>query len=219
MSRKKCKCAGDCARCSRRTRGAIAWALGTGAAYYFLARAGSKAGRTQQTALGRVRAKKEFPSRLPAKRKLWALLLDESGISYPPDFVREDARFLAWENKYAKNRGPKPVYAGGETDAVNEWLSLRGDDRVSGPYEGFKLLTKNVRTWDQLADSGAIGVLQGVPGLKRLRLPEAVVAQRVEKAQARHYAQQQREFDEAATLTDIGAEDTLTDIEYNWTPF
>jgi len=219
VSRKKCKCAGDCARCSRRTRGAIAWALGSGAAYYFLARSGRRAGRTQQTSLGRVGEKKAYPSRLPAKRKLWTLLIDESGIPYPMDFVREDARFQIWENQYAKNRGPRPVYTGGETDAINEALDLRGDKRVSGPYEGFARLTKNVRTWDQLADSGALGVLQGVPGLRGLRLPEGVIAQRVERAQSEYYAEQQREFDEADTIMDIGAEDTLSDIDYNWTPF
>lgn len=192
-------------------------ALALGA--YVLARSKRNVGRTQQTSLGSVGAKQEYTSRVPAKRKLWQILIDESGIAYPMDFVREDARFQIWENKYAKNRGQRPVYTGGETDAVNEALDLRGDDRISGPYEGFKRLTKNVRTWDQLADSGALGVLQGVPGLSRLRMPDAVIAQRVQKAQAVHDKAQQKRFERAKTVVDQGADDTLSDIEYNWTPF
>lgn len=192
-----------------------AFALGA----YVLARSKRNVGRTQQTSLGRVGAKQEYTSRVPAKRKLWQILIDESGIAYPMDFVREDARFQIWENKYAKNRGQRPVYTGGETDAVNEALDLRGDDRISGPYEGFKRLTKNVRTWDQLADSGALEVLQGVPGLSRLRMPDAVIAQRVQKAQAVHDKAQQKRFERAKTVVDQGADDTLSDIEYNWTPF
>ena len=155
-------------------------------------------------------------NRLPPKRKLWSMLLDESGIDYPLDFVREDSRFQIWQNKYARYRGPKPVFIGGELDAVNIALDLQGTKRASGPYEGFCLLTRNVRTWAELEESNAIEVLREVPGLEALRLPESITNRKLARAELGHYAEMNRQFEQAQTVMDPI---TLIDAVFHAVPF
>jgi hypothetical protein len=122
-------------------------------------------------------------NRLPPKRQLWNLLLESSGVEYPRDFVQADARYERWKQQYAQHRlGPKPVYVGGETDGPNRALSLEGPARVSGPFEAFERLTRNITTWDQLYESRVLDVLREVPGLEALHFPDEVYDRLVDKA-------------------------------------
>jgi hypothetical protein len=130
--------------------------------------------------------------RLPPKNKLWNMLLDESGLESPADFVTADMAFNKWNNTYAHQRGDKPVWEGGETDAINRYLSLSGPKRVSGPYEGFLLLTRGMKSWHDLASSDALRVLSDVPGFENIRLPEAVY-ERLLDEQTEEYYQQHEE--------------------------
>lgn len=121
-------------------------------------------------------------SRLPPREALWRLLLGGSGLGeYPADYQAGDAAYRRWLNQYAMARGPKPVHEGGELDAVNGRLGLDGVRRVSGPYEGFLLLTRGVRTWRDLANSDALRTLREVPGLEMLHLPESVYDELMEE--------------------------------------
>jgi len=138
--------------------------------------------------IARVRKK------LPPKGALWSMLLRESGIDYPADFVAADAAFQAWDNQWASQREPKPVYEGGETDAINSALDLEGKRRVSGTFEGFLLLTRGITTWHDFAASDALEVLAGVPGLEELRLPEAVTERFLDEAEDADAVERTEEF-------------------------
>jgi len=159
----------------------LGFTLGGYLAFKYLTRS-----RTQSVALGRIPGV-NWGGRLPSKYKLWQLVLEDSNVPYPADFVRADSQYRRWMNKYAKNRGPKPVYTGGETDAINEYLSLQGGKRVSGPFEGFYKMTANIRTWDQLNESDVFDVLNDVPGLERLRMPEGYMEYKLAKDEEEYF--------------------------------
>lgn len=152
----------------------------------------------------------------PAKEKAWQTLLEESGISYPPDFTAADAAYKRWKQQYAKYRhSPRPVYEGGELDAVNQALSLEGDARVSGLFEGFERLTRNVRDWQDPALERAIEILRDVPGLETLRLPEFVMERELEDAEAAHWRRLEEEHEqeqEYNAALRIGAQDVLPPV-------
>lgn len=107
---------------------------------------------------------------LPPREQLWNMLLETSGIPYPPDFVNADGWYRTWRRAPRKSRGPKPEWNGGEVDALNHALNMR----VSGPYEGFERLLRGARTWEDFVRMGVIDVLRDVPGLENLRLPDEV---------------------------------------------
>lgn len=113
--------------------------------------------------------------RLPPKARLWTDLLAASGVDYPSDFVTADAAYRQWRAlpREMRVQTPKPEWRGGETDALNHALDRMDSSRVSGPYEAFELLTRNIVDWDSLAASNVLQVLRTVPGLEQLRLPDA----------------------------------------------
>lgn len=152
----------------------------------------------------------------PSKERAWQTLLEESGISYPPDFTAADAAYKRWKQQYAKYRhSPRPVYEGGELDAVNQALSLEGDARVSGLFEGFERLTRNVRDWQDPALERAIEILRDVPGLETLRLPEFVMERELEDAEAAHWRRLEEEHEQEQEYTAalrVGMQDVLPPV-------
>jgi N6-adenosine-specific RNA methylase IME4 len=106
------------------------------------------------------------PPRFADLGEAWREILHESGVD-DYDCARADAAYARGERL-----GP---YPGGHLDEVNRLLDLAGDDRCSGGREAFDRLMGRSRFWsDALA---AIPALRTIPGLERLRLPEAVEAE------------------------------------------
>lgn len=126
----------------------------------------------REKALARTKTAHKYP--FPAKDKALHDLLDEAGLDYPSDFVTADGLYRRWKAQYAGQRGPKPVWEGGEMDAVNHALELQGAARVSGPLEAFERLTNGVRAWTDSRLERALEVMREIPGLSDLRLPEHV---------------------------------------------
>lgn len=157
----------------------------------------SEAGAAWQESWGRQAA-----IAFPPKETALKTLIDDANIPYPPDFVAADVAWKRWRNQYASHRSsPRPVYTGGELDAVNQILGLTGDARVSGLLDGFERLTRNVRDWRDPKLEFAIEVLREVPGLERLRLPEFVMQRNLDDAEAEHW--QQLEDDEERVAAKI----------------
>ena len=157
----------------------------------------SEAGAAWQESWGRQAA-----IAFPPKETALKTLIDDANIPYPPDFVAADVAWKRWRNQYASHRSsPRPVYTGGELDAVNQILGLAGDARVSGLLDGFERLTRNVRDWRDPKLEFAIEVLREVPGLERLRLPEFVMQRNLDDAEAEHW--QQLEDDEERVAAKI----------------
>lgn len=106
------------------------------------------------------------PLKLPRSRlEAWREFLSYSGIE-DYDAARGDT---AWA-KYKAGEGPKPKpFNGGTFDAVNEYLDLKGSQRVTGGLHAFELLTKGAKRWTDARQ--ALKILREVPGLERLTWP------------------------------------------------
>ncbi len=135
--------------------------------------------------------------RLPSKSRLWALLtesLPERAVS--KDMAIHDGAYARWQQPYAKYRSTRPVFTGGELDALNDALDLKGDARVSGPREAFDRLTRNARTWDDIAR--VVKLFNAVPGFESMHIPERVMLQDLDEQERDWYAQEEAEAEAAA---------------------
>lgn len=145
--------------------------------------------RKERRAKPKVAAMRRRSDRLPkgGKDATWSTLLESSGIE-DHDFVEADRAYRAW--RQGKGKKPPP-WKGGELDAVNEALDLRGDKRVSSALEGFYKLTAGAKTWREVLQR--LDPFRDVPGLKVLRPSEEVVERHVEqdlREQYRRYSEE-----------------------------
>jgi hypothetical protein len=106
--------------------------------------------------------------KIGTKKSAWDAIKEAGGID-DYDAARADAAYERW----LAGKGPKPEpFEGGHFDAINQLLDLKGTNRVSGGREAFDKLTRGTRTWDQI--DNVIEELRQVPGLEKLRLPDAI---------------------------------------------
>lgn len=133
-----------------------------------------------------ITSKAETLARIPSKSYAWNAIKNAT-----PEFDRMAADFSVSDQKYQDwkdRKGDKPrPYKGGELDTVNELLDLKGDKRVSGLHHAFDMLMRGRKKnkWSDVAD--ALKILQSLPGLSKLSLPNAVYEREIQRGLVEHY--------------------------------
>lgn len=160
------------------------------------------------------RRRSERLGKFPSKEKGYRAILESlTGSDIPADFVAADQSYRAWKD--GKGTKPQP-WEGGELDAVNVALDLRGAKRVSSAREAWDKLTAGVRSWNDPQVLTALEILREVPGFARVELPENVrewMVTQAEREAQKEAEEAAREEDRIARAIDAAERKAIQDVD------